>query len=449
VTAVQVVTTVARGVVDRLTFGHDWHGQRWRLQLPCEGDPLGQSRPLLILLGLPTLGLAFAISVLTTYGPVVLIHLTDSTSQVGALIGGEGAFALLVPLIAGTVSDRLPGSAPTRRLPFVVAGAPLVVLGLLLLALGGSVPLAAASVLAFFVGYYLYYPPYRALYADLLPRGLQARAQATQAVLRGVGLGVALLAGGLLLSVWQPLPFMIAAATVIGTTLALAPIIRLENRCPNPVLPYEAVSIGGLFRSGQLRAFAVANGLWEFSFSGLKRFIVLYVVRGLGQPASVASGVIAVVAVAYIVGAPLASRLADRHGIVPVIRVTALVYGTGLVVGGFLHDLTPMLIGLPIVAVAGSIVMTLPPALAFTIAPAGSEGAVSGLLDFSRGLGVVLGPVAVGIAIDLFRGQLTATHGYAAMWPVIGIPVLASLIFLRALERTGAARPGLSMRAET
>jgi MFS family permease len=429
--------TTAGGVEDRLTRGHDRHGQGWHLQRPSEGEPLGQARPLLLLLGLPTLGLAFAISVLTTYGPVVLIRLTDSTSQVGALIGGEGAFALLIPLVSGALSDRLPGSSATRRMPFIVAGAPLVVAGLVVVAYSGSYALAAASVLAFFVGYYLYYPPYRALYADLLPRTFQARAQASQAVLRGVGLGVALLAGGLLLSVWQPLPFMIAGATVLATTLALAPIVRLENRCPNPVLPYEAVSVPRLLlRSGQLRAFAVVNALWEFSFSGLKSFIVLYVVRGLGHSAAVSSAVIAVVAVAYVAGAPLAARLADGYGIVPVLRIAALVYGAGLVAGVFPHTLAPMLIVLPIVALAGAIVMTLPQALAFTVAPSGSEGAVAGLQDFSRGVGVVLGPVAVGTAIDLFRSELSGTHGYAAMWPVVGIPVLASLIFLRTLDRT-------------
>jgi hypothetical protein len=46
----------------------------------------------------------------------------------------------------------------------------------------------------------------------------------------------------------------------------------------------------------------------------------------------------------------------------------------------------------------------------------------------------VLGPIAVGAAIDAFHGQLSSTHGYAAMWPVIGIPVLASLLFLRTLQ---------------
>ena len=78
--------------------------------------------------------------------------------------------------------------------------------------------------------------------------------------------------------------------------------------------------------------------------------------------------------------------------------------------------------------------MTLPQALAFTVAPPGRQGAAAGLQDFSRGVGVVLGPVAVGAAVAAFGDQLGSTHGYAAMWPVIGIPVLASLLFLRTLE---------------
>jgi MFS family permease len=431
-------------VVERLTQGQDRHGQRWQLQVPCEGEPFTVARPLLRLLGLPTFGLAFAISVLTTYGPVVLLRLTDSTVVVGALIGGEGAFALVIPLISGTLSDRLPGSPAARRFPFVLAGAPLIATGLVLLgfsdSFGGSFVLAAVAVLAFFVGYYLYYPPYRALYADLLPRSFYARAQSSQAILRGAGLGVALLAGGLLLSVWQPLPFAIAAIAVVATTFALVPLLQVENRCPNPLLPYETVSLRQLlFHDAELRAFAGANALWEFSFSGLKSFIVLYVVTGLGRSASLASAVIAVVAVAYIAGAPLAGRLADRYGIVPVLRVSALIYGTGLVAGVFAHTLTPLLIGLPFVALAGSIMLTLPQALAFSLAPRGSEGAAAGLQDFSRGLGVVLGPIAVGVAVGALHGQFSSTHGYAAMWPVIGIPVLASLLFLRRLQPRGEA----------
>ena len=421
-------------VRDRLAHGHEHHGRRWHLEVPREGEPQQIARPLLFTLGLPTFGLAFAISVLTTYGPVLLIRLTDSTSQVGALIGAEGAFALVVPVLAGALSDRLRGSPATRRLPFILAGAPLAVTGLVLLPVSGTVGVAAAAVLVFFIGYYLYYPPYRALYVDLLPRSSYARAQASQAVLRGAGLGAALLTGGLLLSAWRPLPFLIAAAALVATTAALAPVFRLESDCSSRVLPYETVSLRQLLLAGgPLRLVILANTCWEFSFAGLKSFIVLYVVRGLGRSPSLASAVIAVVAVAYIVGAPLAGRLADRHGIVPVMRVATLVYGAGLLVGTFFHSLTPLLVGLPPVALAGAIVLTLPQALAFSLSPLGSAGAAAGLVDFSRGIGVVLGPIAVGAAIEAFRGDFASTHGYAVLWPVIAIPILVSFLLLRVL----------------
>jgi MFS family permease len=425
-------STVAH-IVERLV-DHDRHGLRWHLHVPREDEPPAAARPLLLTLGLPTFGLAFAISVLTTYGPVILIRLTNSPSLVGALIGAEGAFALVVPLASGTLSDRLPGSPARRRFPFVLAGGPLVVAGLVVLPFAGSITVAALGVLAFFVGYYLYYPPYRALYADLLPRSAYARAQASQAILRGAGLGVALLAGGLLLPLWLPLPFVIAAAALVAATATLLPVRRLDADCGNRMLPYETVSLRALVRNAKMRWFGLANACWEFSFSGLKSFIVLYIVRGLGRSASVASAVIAVVAVAYVVAAPLAARLADRYGIVRVLSVSALCYGIGLVAGVVPHTLTPLLIGLPAVALAGAVMQTLPQALAFALAPDGSAGAAAGLVDFTRGVGVVLGPIVVGAAIQASHGILGSTRGYAAMWPVIGIPVLASVLVLRRLQ---------------
>jgi MFS family permease len=422
-------------LVERLTVAHERHGPRWDLHIPCDGDPFREARPLLAALGLPTLGLAFAISVVTTYGPVVLARLTSSTTTIGALIGGEGAFALAIPLLAGTLSDRLPGTSFRKRMPFVLAGASLLSAGLVLLPFAPSIALAGATILAFFVGYYLYYPPYRAMYADLLPRAFYPRAQASQAVLRGAGLGVALLAGGLLLSAGTSIPFVLAAATAVATTLALLPVARLENSCPNANLPYRAGSVRDLLlRDSSMRNFAVANALWEFSFAGLKSFIVLYVVKGLGDSPSIASAVIAVVAVAYVVGAPIAGRLAERYGMLRVIRPAAAVYGAGLVFGVVPHTLAPLLVGLPFVALAGAILLTLPQALAFSLAPRGTEGAAAGLQDFSRGIGVVLGPIAVGGAVEAFRPDFSATHGYAAMWPVIGLPVLLSLVLLGRID---------------
>ena len=75
--------------------------------------------------------------------------------------------------------------------------------------------------------------------------------------------------------------------------------------------------------------------------------------------------------------------------------------------------------------------MTLPQALAFTLAPDSGQGAAAGLVDFSRGIGVVLGPVAVGAAVGAASSFLPGTQGYAIMWPTIGVPILLSLLILR------------------
>ncbi|HEX4654763.1 MAG TPA: MFS transporter [Mycobacteriales bacterium] len=427
-------------LLDRLTDGYERHAQRWHLQLPDDGDPSSSARPLLVALGLPTFGLAFAMAMFTTYGPVVLLGLAHSPASVGALIGGEGAFALVIPIIAGVLSDRLPPSTYGRRLPFVLVGGPMLVVGLVLLPFSPSYFIAGAAVLIFFIGYYLYYPPYRALYADVLPRTLYARAQASQGVLRGVGLGAALIAGGLLLSAWKPLPFVIAGGAVLATTLALGPVVRLHQNCSRGALDYEAASVRALLSNRRMLAFALANALWELSFAGLKSFIVLYVVKGLHHSTSTASAVIAVVAVAYVAGAPIAGRLADRYGVPQVMLVAATVYGLGLCIGTVPTSLTPMVVALPFVAMAGAILLTLPPALAFMLAPNGGEGAAAGLLDLSRGVGVVLGPVLVGAAVTgTADGWFAATNGYAAMWPLIGLAVLLTLPILRGLR--GATTP--------
>jgi MFS family permease len=405
------------------------------LHLPSPGEKAAQARNLLVVLGLPTFGLAFAISILTTYGPVVLLARAGSPTAVGALIGGEGAFALVIPLMAGALSDRLPRSGLARRVPFLAVGTPLAAAGVVLLPFGHSFLLAGTMVFVFYVGYYLYYPPYRAMYADLLPRSLFARSQSGQAIARGTGLGAALLVGGLLLGVWTPLPFVLAGGLLVATTLALLPVIHLERDAAVHAQVVAPLGTRALFRDGGLRRFAAANALWEFSFAGLKSFIVLFVVRGLGHSMDVASGVIAVVAVAYVAGAPLAARLSERYGIVPVMSGSAMIFGLGLTAGIAFSSLAPDLVLLPFVALAGATLLTLPQALAFTIAPEGGEGAAAGIVDFSRGVGVVLGPVLVGAVVGLSGGWLPATHGYAAMWPVIGIPVLLSLPLLRSLQR--------------
>lgn len=71
--------------------------------------------------------------------------------------------------------------------------------------------------------------------------------------------------------------------------------------------------------------------------------------------------------------------------------------------------------------------------------PEREHGMMTGLYSVSRGVGIVLGPVLAGAAIQLSGGLLSSTHGYGAMWLVAAVAALASIPALRRATREAAA----------
>jgi Na+/melibiose symporter-like transporter len=157
----------------------------------------------------------------STYLPVLAEDFSDSSTVVGLLIGGEGLMALWLPLVVGSWSDRL-RTPIGGRLPFIIAATPPLVVSLALLGFVHSVATAAVVVAVFFAGYIVAYEPYRALYPDLVDNEIAGRAQSSQAIFRGLGTFLALLGGGLLISISDPLPFLAAAAIAAACMAAFA-----------------------------------------------------------------------------------------------------------------------------------------------------------------------------------------------------------------------------------
>ena len=128
-------------------------------------------------------------------------------------------FALTLPLLIGPWSDTFHTPLGRRRPFMLVALAPLGFC-LALMAFMPSLWTTSLIVFAFFFAYYVYEPPYRGLYPDLLPESVFGRAQGVQHLLRGAALGAALIGGGALFHVWHPFPFLIAAFVVTASCTA-------------------------------------------------------------------------------------------------------------------------------------------------------------------------------------------------------------------------------------
>jgi MFS family permease len=384
-------------------------------------------------LGLGAFGLAFSITTISVALPPFLSTFTESGSLIGLAIGAEGFFALTVSPIVGPWSDSFHTPLGRRR-PFMLVGLGPMAFCLLLIPFMPNLWTAVLLVLAFYFSYYLYEPPYRGLYPDVLPPAAYGRAQGVQHVLRGLALGIALVGGNFLLKLWQPAPFLTAA---VVTTLACGATILLvredggHGRVFEGFLAYIKRSWHIFLEDGDVRRFLIANSAWEGTFAAARSFVVLYVVDGLHQSKTVSGEILAAVAAGYVVAAVFAGRLGDRFGLARVIFFASFVYGSGYLVGGLAtHWETWYLAPIGVVAISGGTVMTLAWGLLYKIVPERHRGAASGLATTTKGIGLLIGAPVAGLAIDLARPYLGATDGYQILWPICGLPILAAIPLL-------------------
>jgi MFS family permease len=408
-------------------------------------------RGLVWILGLGAFGLAFSITTTAAYLPPLIAKFTDSNALIAAVLAAEGAFALTVPLVIGPWSDQFKTPMGRRR-PFMLAALPAIGFCLAIVAFMPNIWTATLIMLAFFFAYYVYEPPYRGLYPDVLHERMYGRSQGAQHVMRGIALGIALVGGGFLFKVWDPAPFLFAA---VVTTAACGACIYLVHEPQNEgsrvfrgVRSYVNTSWTVFKEVPEVRRFLFANAAWEGTFAAMRTFVVLYITKGLHQPLSTSSAVLATVAVGYVFAALSAGWFGDRFGLARVIFGASFVYGIGLLAAGLATEWRSWYYAfiLP-VAAAGGTVMTLSWALLFKLMPAQHRGAISGLATTTKGIGLLIGPLAAGIMIDVMKPYLNKTHGYEILWPVCAVPVLAAIPLVASLihrEAAGATEPRAS-----
>jgi MFS family permease len=262
-------------------------------------------------------------------------------------------------------------------------------------------------------------------------------------VFRGIAIGGALIGGGYLFHLWRPAPFL-AAAGIVSAACAVPIVLVTEDgghgRVFEGVRTYVAQSWRVLRANRDVATFLVANTAWEGTFAGARTFVVLYVTVGLGEPLVTSTYILGSVAAGYILAALFAGRIGDRVGLARVITVASAIYGVGLLAGGLGTTWHAWYLALIfVVAIAGGTVMTLAWGLLFKLMPADERGAVSGLATTTKGIGLVIGPLAAGAVIDILGPHLEKTQGYQALWPVLGVPILLAIPFVARLSRAERA----------
>lgn len=395
-----------------------------------------------------TLGSTSAQTVMVAIFPIVLAQYAPSAFMLGLAIGGEGALALLVPYWIGLLSDRLPPSLVRqygRRTFFLLVSAPVMALSIAAVPFLSGYWRLAGFAFVFFAALHAYLTPLWALMIDEVPASRWGRAQGVRGILHSGGLAFGLVAGGLLFSLWRPLPFLLSATLVLATTaLTWAASRTLANDRDPTVHARRGRWIERKPRASA-RWFLLGNALWTGGVDGLRPYIFLFAMTVLGITVGVASLVLVLLVLSLGVGSAALGWLGDRLDRGRLLLIGTVIAGVAMVPGIFVRGLWG---AVPLLVVAGAgaaAVMTLPfPVYAGLVGEA-SMGRRTGMYVMSVGAGRMVAPMVVGAAIDFGANWFPRYDGYPLMWPVAGAFMLAGALALkRALDEE---RQGRRLRA--
>lgn len=200
--------------------------------------------------------------------PLFLIEMTPSETVVGLILSASGIFGIAMPIVAGTMSDRVGWRLGSRK-PFIAAGWAVVVIVLMVLPRTTTLAAAIPLVLLLFAGFFFTMGPYFAFLADITTPERRGAAAGIMFLVGGSGVILFLLFGAPLWDVDHRLVFIwTAVVVVISVTILFIGV-------PEPPKAHRAPHAAGLIRmiteDRRVMTFYAAmfcwwSGIWMINF---------------------------------------------------------------------------------------------------------------------------------------------------------------------------------------
>jgi Na+/melibiose symporter-like transporter len=366
----------------------------------------------------------------------------------GIIIAASNVVALLVPPLAGAMSDRV-RSPHGRRRPFLIVGMAGASIGLLLIVpfgTGSSLTLYALAILNLQLWWNWAAGPYAGLIADVVPRQDRAAASAWLNVMVIVGSAV----GNALMAVFyvagQPLRmvliFIIVNSACLWITLARVHEAPGSGSGTGTFeFAHDIKSFFPSIRDNQnfywvlLTRLLAQMGIWPIFF-----FFLYYLEKVVGVPTDAApnlqNGLLLLGALVAIPAALLATRMIARYGMLNVVRTTSWIIAIAAscyAAIAFYPTLRLVVPALVLFSAGYGAYIAADWALALRVLPSSAgAGKDMGIWHVSMVLPQIIGSAVIGWMITRFAPLITARFAYALAFGLCALLLVsASLLVTR------------------
>jgi len=406
-------------------------------------------------LGFGFLGISLLWAVYNAYVPLFLQAGSEKFSQT-VTFGGFGLSATVTGFIMsldniaavfiqpwiGVKSDRT-RSRWGRRMPFIIVGAPLSVLGfitipfmvklvppelsgqlshlrvpfaLLILALG--ITLLAAAI---------YRTPAIALMPDIVPSKFRSQANGIINLMGGLGVVIGLLAGGMLFDVSIALPFIIGGFVVLVSSAIVVLFIKEPPLPSKESLQNQPGLLDNLRQvwhddNRSVLYLLLAIFAWFVAYNALETFFTSYATTVLNVTAGRASQMFTIAGAAFILFAVPAGYLAGKFGRKRTIIGGLAGFALAVLLIAVVHTMAAVTVGLVVVGASWAQVNINSLPMVVDSVSQDQLGAYTGLYYFASMSAAIVGPILIGQIVDLFS--------YRSMFWAAAVMLLLAVFFL-------------------
>ncbi len=390
----------------------------------------------------------FWLGLSTVWGGLNIVYLPDRVETlvgsankgtfVGLLVALGLVVAVIVQPVMGAVSDRSSHRWGRRR-PFMVAGALVTALLLLMMAAISTYALLLTAVILMQISANTAQGAYQGVIPDLTPESQRGRASSLYGIMNMAGQVLGALAAGLLLDAGYPGAFLFVAAGMLTLTALLAAFVTPEEARP-PASDRTGLRVEATRRWRELRD---APGFRWFLISRVLFFmgllasdnILLFTLRErlqVDDPGATATLVLGTMIVFAILVSLPAGWLADRYG-----RRSLVYAGCGIAAVGALIMMTALqlsvlLAGVAVLGVGLGAFTAADWAMAMDLLPDRSAaGLYMGITNLAPAGGDALASLMAGLVLDTFN-RVQPLLGYGVVYAMMAVLfVLGGLALIR------------------
>jgi Na+/melibiose symporter-like transporter len=399
------------------------------------------------LIGFGFFGISLIWSVYNVYVPIFLNDRFGlPTAVIGIVMTLDNIAALVIQPVIGVWSDRT-RTRLGRRMPYVLAGAPLAALCFVLVPFAQALPLFMAAIMGMLLAMAFFRTPVIALMPDVTPSPLRSQANGVINLMGGLGGLIAFFISGSLYKANPANPFLLGALLLVASSGLLLLFVREPAAVIDEADKHERESafkdFSALFTSRDRSGLSILSAIffWFLGYAALEAFFSLYARSHLGIPETespVQLGLLSVVFVLFavpagIIGGRLGRRVTISAGIVIFALMLALVYvlpapvlaGVLLNIGiGKIYVLSLFLM----VCGAGWALIninSLP--MVVDLSDESKVGTYTGLYYLFSTFAAIIGPIVNGAVIQLLGNNYNVIMLIAPVFLIIALLLISSV----------------------